>query len=170
MALKQDRGYHEKQEDKMTTTEVTLKHTKEIPHWKCPGSGGVQGHWLEHFTTLHSRKGIQRSDMIVNWSKISRWWPQVVVIQCCAREIRINVQLLTTTGSFLVPPPLVWKPVTGIISTALSNYLELNGTLPAEQKGCRKNSRGTKDQLLIDKTVMIDCRKAYRSRDGMGWL
>ena len=33
--------------------------------------------------------------------------------------------------------------------------------LPEEQKGCRRGSRGTRDQLLIDKTVLKDCRKRH---------
>ena len=37
--------------------------------------------------------------------------------------------------------------------------LEENEILLEEQKGCCRNSRGTKDQLLIDKTVMKTCRR-----------
>ena len=33
--------------------------------------------------------------------------------------------------------------------------------LPVEQKGYRRNSRGTKDQLLIDKMVLNDCKKRH---------
>ena len=59
--------------------------------------------------------------------------------------------------------------MTGIISTAMYYYLESNDRLPTEQKGCRKESRGTKDQLLIDKTVMNDCRKRHANLS-MGWV
>ena len=38
-------------------------------------------------------------------------------------------------------------------------YLEQEKLLPEEQKGCRQGSRGAKDQLLIDKTVLKDCKK-----------
>ena len=65
--------------------------------------------------------------------------------------------------------PLMWKLMTGIISTAIFNYLNSNDRLPIEQKGCRKESRGTKDQLLIDKTVMNDCRKRHTNL-GMSWV
>ena len=33
-------------------------------------------------------------------------------------------------------------------------HLEKNDLLPEEHKGCHRNSRGTKDQLLIDNAVM----------------
>ena len=41
--------------------------------------------------------------------------------------------------------------------------------LPAEQKGWRRNSRGSKDQLLIDKMVLNDCKKR-RTDLGMAWI
>ena len=31
--------------------------------------------------------------------------------------------------------------------------------MPNEHKGCRKNSRGKKDQLLIDKAILKNCRR-----------
>ena len=41
--------------------------------------------------------------------------------------------------------------------------------LPDKRKGCRKDSRGTKDQLLIDKQVLKHCKKHQRSL-AMGWI
>ena len=45
----------------------------------------------------------------------------------------------------------------------------MNDKLPAEQKGCKKKSRGTKDQLLIDKTILCDSRKRHTNL-GMAWF
>ena len=39
--------------------------------------------------------------------------------------------------------------------------LDGENLLPDEQKGCKCKSRGTKDQLLIDKTVLKNCRKRH---------
>ena len=49
------------------------------------------------------------------------------------------------------------------------NYLEREKILPEEQKGCRRGSRGTKDQLLVDKTVLKDCRKRHTNLS-MAWI
>ena len=43
-------------------------------------------------------------------------------------------------------PNTTVKLITAIIADAIQNHL-----IPEEQKGNRRNSRGTKDQLLIDK-------------------
>ena len=57
--------------------------------------------------------------------------------------------------------PLMWKLMTGTIAESISNFPDVNDKLPVEQKGCRKRSRGTKDQLLIDKTILRDYRKRH---------
>ena len=44
--------------------------------------------------------------------------------------------------------PMMWKLLTGIMGENLYHHLERNGLLTDEQKGCRKGSRGTRDQLL----------------------
>ena len=38
-----------------------------------------------------------------------------------------------------------------------------NDALPVEQKGCRRKSRGTKDQLLIDEMVLADCKRKHNN-------
>ena len=63
--------------------------------------------------------------------------------------------------------PLMWKLLRGIVADEIYNNIEANDILLAEQKGCRRKSRGTKDQLLIDKAVMKNCR---RRKVGLGML
>ena len=41
--------------------------------------------------------------------------------------------------------------------------------MPEEQKGCQRNSRGTKDQLLIDKTILRDCKRRHTNL-AMVWI
>ncbi|XP_047484939.1 uncharacterized protein LOC125036390 [Penaeus chinensis] len=52
--------------------------------------------------------------------------------------------------------PLMWKLLTGTVADEMYQYLEQSNILPDEQKGCRRRSRGTKDQLLIDRTILRD--------------
>ena len=48
-------------------------------------------------------------------------------------------------------------------------HLDSKNLLPEEQKGCRKRSRGTKDQLLIDKTIIKNCKRRNCGL-AMGWI
>ena len=52
----------------------------------------------------------------------------------------------------------------------LYHHLERNGLLKDEQKGCRKGSKGTKDQLLIDKAILknVNCRRRLKDLS-MAW-
>ena len=64
---------------------------------------------------------------------------------------------------------LMWKLLTGVIAEEMYNYLECGKILPEEQKGCKRGSRGTKDQLLIDKTILKDCKKRHTNLS-MAWI
>ena len=56
--------------------------------------------------------------------------------------------------------PLMWNLLKGIVADKIYNHREETNLLKEELKGYSRNSRGTKDQLLIYKAVM----KNYRRR------
>ena len=63
----------------------------------------------------------------------------------------------------------MWKLLTGIFADKIYDHLVDKDLLPDEQKGCRKNSRGTKDQLLIDKVITKDAWSKGRCLN-MAWV
>ena len=65
--------------------------------------------------------------------------------------------------------PLMWKVLTGIISNAMHEYLDNENLMPEEQEGCGRKSRETKDQLLIDKMVLRNCKRRNTGL-GMAWI
>ena len=52
--------------------------------------------------------------------------------------------------------------MTGILAEVIYDLLSTGIDLPEEQKGCRKNSRGTSDLLFIDKMIMRDVKLKRR--------
>ena len=124
----------------------------------------MQGYWLKHLTTLHSRIAKQMNDIIYIY--IPKWMTTGNTVLCQKDPNKGSAVNNYRSISCL---PLIWKLMTGIISTAMYSYLESIDRLPTEQKGCRKESRSTKDQLLIDKTVMNDCRKRHTNL-AMAWV
>ena len=64
---------------------------------------------------------------------------------------------------------IMWKLLTGIIGEKLYQHLERNGLLTDEQKGRRKGSRGTKDQLLVDKAILKNCWRRLTNLS-MAWI
>ena len=52
-----------------------------------------------------------------------------------------------------------YKILTSIITERMYTFLEENLILPQEEKGCKENSYGCKDQLLINKMILENCQK-----------
>ena len=65
--------------------------------------------------------------------------------------------------------PTTYKLVTGIISDRLYAHLSTNNLLSEQQKGCIKDTLGTKDQLLLNKAILENCRKRATNLS-MAWL
>ena len=65
--------------------------------------------------------------------------------------------------------PILWKLLTGIINESLYNYLEETNTIHHQQKGCRRKCRSTKDQLMIDKMVMMNSKRR-KTNLSMAWI
>ena len=65
--------------------------------------------------------------------------------------------------------PLMWKLMTGMLAEKMYSHLARENVLPPKQKGCHKESRGTKGQLLIDKTVFRDCKMRHTNLV-MAWI
>ena len=60
-------------------------------------------------------------------------------------------------------------PYRSVLAEKVYAHLSEKNVLTDEQKGCRKDSQGTKDQLLIDKQILKHCKKHQRSL-AMGWI
>jgi hypothetical protein len=56
----------------------------------------------------------------------------------------------------------VYKTLTGIIARIISSHLEEHDLLPAEQEACHSVSKGCKDQLLVSKAILEDCKKRIK--------
>jgi hypothetical protein len=62
-----------------------------------------------------------------------------------------------------------YKTFTGIVAGRISVHLEEQNLLPAEKKGCHSGSKGCKDQLLISKAILEDCKKRRKNLN-MAWI
>ena len=59
--------------------------------------------------------------------------------------------------------------MTGIIADSMYEFFAENDALSVEEKGCRRESRGTNDYLLIDKMVLADCKRKHKNL-AMAWV
>ena len=153
------------QEDAEIATEDVLKGIRKMSSWKAPGPDGVQGFWFKKFSSVHQRL-VEALGRCLDDGCVPDWMVK-------GRTVLIQKNPLKGTSADNFRPitclPLMWKLLTGIFAESIYKHLETNGLLKEEQKGCRKKSRGTKDQLLIDKAVMRWTKIKYRCLS-MAWI
>ena len=145
-----------RQEDIVITAKMVTARSKKIPDWKTPGPDGVQGYWIKNLTALHERMADHRNDLI-----IPVWMTTGRTVLCQKDQERGSA-----VDNYYRPIsclPLAWKLLAGIIADSMYEFFVENNALPVEQKGCRRKSRGTKDQLLIDKMVLTDCKRKHKN-------
>ena len=65
--------------------------------------------------------------------------------------------------------PTMYKILTSVITERTYRFLHENQILPTEQKGCKRGSYGCKEQLLINKMVIEDC-KSRRKNLTTAWI
>ena len=155
-----------RQDDIVIDFAIVTAQAKKIPNWKAPGPDGVQGYWIKKRTSLHDRIAEQMNEMVNSRVPIPAWMTTGRTVLCQKDPQKGNVVDNYRPISCL---PLMWKLMTGVIADSVYKMLEESDILPTEQKGCRKKSRGTKDQLLIDKMILTDCKKRQKNL-AMAWV
>ena len=97
-------------------------------------------------------------NIISNREDIPEWMTLGKKFLCQKDPSKRNAVVNYRTISCL---PLMWKLMTGAIAESIYHFLDVNDKLPVEQKEYKKKSRVTNYQLLIDKTILRDCRKRH---------
>ena len=154
----------EKQEDVVIELDDVRRGIRRMTNWKAPGPDAVQGFWFKKFTSMHVRiasglQGCLAQGWVPTWMTLGR---TSLFMKDPTKGTRAdNYRPIACL-------PLMWKLLTGILSEKIYCHLAGNNLLPDEQKGCRKRSRGTKDQLLIDKMILKDAKAGKNL--SMAWI
>jgi hypothetical protein len=65
--------------------------------------------------------------------------------------------------------PTIYKLITSVISRCMQKYMDDENLIPKEQKGCYRGSEGCKDQLLISKAILQECKRKKKNLS-MAWI
>ena len=155
-----------RQQDEVVLQLVDVKDgIRKMANWKAPGPDGVRGFWFKKFQCLHQPIVASLQECLEN-GDVPPWMVKgrTVLIQKDAAK-----GVVASNYRPIACLPLMWKLLTGIFADKMYNHLQDNQLLPDEQKGCRRRSRGTKDQLLIDKAVLKEAREKKRCLS-MAWI
>ncbi len=163
--MKEEYKNKPKQEDIKIDRKMLDNQIRKMPNWKAPGPDGLQGFWLKTFTSIRERMCHQLNECLEK-REVPKWMTKgrtVLIMKDKekGRDVK-NFRPITCL-------PLMWKLLTAVMSEEMYKHLEKNKLLPNEQKGCRKRSRGTKDQLLIDKMIIRNCKRRAIGL-GMAWI
>ena len=138
---------------------LVKNRVKKMANWSSPGIDGLNAYWLKHFTTLHDCIASQlmtclTTPSIPEWMTTGRTY---LLLKDPAKGPHPgNYRPITCL-------PTMWKLFSGMISDSIYHHLESQKLLPNEQKGCKKNSRGCKEQLMIDKLILKNCKRRKRN-------
>ena len=156
------------------SNEIFLKNIRKLQNWKAPGLDQVQNYWLKKIHALHS-------PLINAYNNICQhptYTPQWLTMGRTTLIHKKGEQSDAKNYRPITCLPTTYKLLTLILNDKIYEHITkknptLHSILQPEQKGCRKISRGCKDQLLLDKCIMnanknkqisyawIDFQKAY---------
>lgn len=125
--------------------------------WKAPGRDKLQNYWLKKFTATHEKL----AQLLLHLLQNPEETPQFLTSG-------ITYLLPKTTTPSADPAryrpitclPTLYKLLTATIADKIYQHLQKNNLLDEEQKGCRKGSRGCKEQLILDSVVTGNARKS----------
>ena len=153
------------QDDLVISLDMVRKFVGKMPNWKAPGPDHVQWFWVKKFTSLHGRvaTALNRclcSGNVPEWMNVGK----TVLIQKDPDKgvAPSNYRPITCL-------PVMWKLFSGVMSDSIYEHLDEKGLFPLEQKGCKRGSYGTKDQLMVNKAVLTDCRRR-KTNLAMAWV
>ena len=112
-----------------------------MANWKAPGPDDVHGYWIKMLELMQERIAFHLQSCITR-GEVPDWMTTGRTVLLLKDKSKGNEVSNYRPINCL---PLMCKQLTDIIGDEIYNHLEGNYLLLEEQKGCRRNSRGTKD-------------------------
>ena len=132
---------------------------KKAHKWKSPGIDKVPNFWLSELSSSHDALCKLLSNAINDPLQSPKWLTEGITFLLPKNEdtkTPKNYRPITCLST-------TYKILTSILTDRTYQFLETNNTLPLEQKGCKRGSYGCKDQLLINKMILENCKSKKRN-------
>ena len=152
-------------EDRPITEEEFKNKLNKTKNFKSPGPDQVTNFWMKQFTTLHSLY-LAAFNRILSGEETAPLWLTEGTTTLIPKSAETQ---LPNKYRPICCLPTTYKLLTAIISERLYTHLNTNNLLSEQQKGCIKDTLGTKDQLLLNKAILENCRKRATNLS-MAWL
>ena len=140
--------------ENITVLELKAELTKP-QKWKLPGIDKVPNFWLNTLSSSHLKFTSLQNEIMQNLVKSPKWM--------CKERTYLFAKSNDTKDPKNYRPitclSTTYKLLTSVLTDRTYSHLEQNDLFPLEQKGCRRGSYGCKDQLMINKMILENCKK-----------
>lgn len=147
----------------METSEITLETLRETiqntHNWKAPGSDGIHNYWYKKLTCAHLYLLQYLNSWLENPTLMPIFLTQGTTYLIPKGEDTINPSQYRPITCLQT----IYKILTACITRLISNHVDNNNILAEEQKGCRKGSKGCKEQLVTDEIILNQAQKKMRN-------
>ena len=154
-----------KMEDRPITNQEFQRKLRTMKNYKSPGPDQLTNFWLKTLDALHQHYLAAFNKILSGEESAPLWLSEGLT--------RLLPKTAETHRANKYRPicclPTTYKLLTAIISERLYDHLSDNDLLSEQQKGCIKDCLGTKDQLLLNKAILENCRKRATNL-WMAWL
>lgn len=147
------------------TTEKIARKLSHFANHKKPGIDKVSNFWLKQLTALH-----QHYKNCFNRLLKEKEAPPSWLLEGDTSLIpKNNETQLPNKYRPICCLSTTYKLFTGLIAENIYEHLSSGNYLEKEQTGCEKSCLGTKDQLLLNETLLKDCKKRQRNLS-VAWI
>ena len=153
--VKESASDRRKQEDTITDPVKVRQELGKPPKWKACGPDKVLEFWIQEFTNIYEKIIAHLNKPLENGKTpegTTKGRASLILKDTKKGNETWNLWPITCL-------PIMCKVFTGILAGQVYGHMEREKLLLDEQKGCKRQSRGTKDQLMIDKMVKKELQK-----------
>jgi hypothetical protein len=140
----------------ISETEVTMALRTTL-NWKVLGGDQIPNFWLKQLRATHKYLATLFNKLIEE-DQTPEWLTAGVTLLIRKNE---NTEKPKTYRPITCLPTL-YKLIISIISKRMQRYIDDQNLMPTEQKGCCRGSKGCKDQLLISKALLQECKRRMK--------
>jgi hypothetical protein len=137
------------------TIEDVRTATKRTNNWNAAGADHIQNYWYKQFSAAHDTLKRNFNDIIQDPNKIPEFMTKGKTILIPKDENNEDHSTLRPITCL----PTVYKIFTSVITQKTYRHIETHNIISEEQKGCLKNSRGCKEQTVIDEVILNQVRR-----------
>ena len=131
-------------------------------NWKAPGRDQIANFWLKQLTATHKHIAALFNKLIEE-DQIPEWLKAGVIFLIPKNGNTENPKNYRPVTCLLT----IYKLMTCIISRHMQKCIDDENFMPKEQKGCCSRSKGCKDQVLISKAILQECKHRKKNVYGM---